>query len=244
VRLGPSALRYVSHQLVHIDQEFQGMRQPSDFGLRSFFRVTIAGPADTSGYATTVTVDSIVADSGSTIPMGLNLSGAKGLSFTGRLTPRGEFRNATPSDTTTPAQLLAQIIGSFRNFFPRLPAAGATLGATWTDTVTSNERTAGSVTVTNISRAHAAAWEQHSGVRCLRIDVTSSFTIQGSGEQIGQPFDISGSGLRSGVDYIAVDGRYMGGEAHDSTSMTISLPVQATTIPRTQVSRSTVTVLP
>src|SRR2546422_5395775 len=65
VRLGPSALRYVSHQVVHIDQEFQGMRQPSDFGLRSFFRVTIAGPADSAGYATTVTVDSIVPDSGS-----------------------------------------------------------------------------------------------------------------------------------------------------------------------------------
>ena len=76
VRLGPSALRYVSHQLVHIDQEFQGMRQPSDFGLRSFFRVTIAGPADSTGYATSVTVDSIVPDSGSTVPMGLNLSGA------------------------------------------------------------------------------------------------------------------------------------------------------------------------
>jgi len=244
VRLGPSALHYVSHQLVHIDQEFQGVRQPSDFGLRSFFRVTIAGPADSTGYATSVTVDSIVPDSGSTVPMGLNLSGAKGLSFVGRLSSTGEFRNAVPSDTTTPAQLLAQIIGSFRNFFPRLPATGATLGATWTDTVTSNERTAGSVTVTNISHAHATAWEQHSGVRCLRVDVTSSFTIQGSGEQIGQPFDISGSGLRSGVDYIAVDGRYMGGEAHDSTSMTITLPVQATTIPRTQVSRSTVTVLP
>jgi len=244
VRLGPSALRYVSHQVVHIDQEFQGMRQPSDFGLRSFFRVTIAGPADSAGYATTVTVDSIVPDSGSTVPMGLNLSGAKGLSFAGRLRPTGEFRNAVASDTTAPAQLLAQIIGSFRNFFPRLPANGATLGATWTDTVTSNERTAGSVTVTNISHAHAAAWEQHNGVRCLRVDVTSTFTIQGSGEQIGQPFDISGSGLRSGVDYIAVDGRYLGGEAHDSTSMTITLPVQATTIPRTQVSRSTVTVLP
>ena len=244
VRLGPSALHYLSHQVVHIDQEMQGMRQPSDFGLRSFFRVTIAGPADTVGYATTVTVDSIVPDSGSTVPMGLNLSGAKGLSFTGRLRSSGEFRNAVASDTTAPAQLLAQIIGSFRNFFPRLPASGATLGATWTDTVTSNERTAGSVTVTNISQAHAAAWEQHNGVRCLRIDVTSTFTIQGSGEQIGQPFDISGSGLRSGVDYIAVDGRYMGGEAHDSTSMTITLPVQSMTIPRTQVSRSTVTVLP
>src|ERR1051326_2182548 len=33
VRLGPSALRYVMHSVVHIDQEFQGMHQPLDFGI-------------------------------------------------------------------------------------------------------------------------------------------------------------------------------------------------------------------
>jgi hypothetical protein len=244
VRFGPSALRYVSHQVVHVSQEMQGMTQASDFGLRSFFRVTITGPADSAGYSTTVTVDSIVPDSGSTLPPGLNLGGAKGLSINGRLSPNGEFRNAASTDTTAPGPLTAQIISSFRNFFPRLPAGGATVGATWTDTVTSTERALGSVTVTNISRTHAAAWEQRNGTRCLRLDVTSNFTIQGSGEQFGQTFDISGTGLRSGVDYVAVDGRFMGGEAHDSTNSTISLPIQGMTIPRTQVSRSTVTVLP
>ena len=242
--MGPSALHYVSHQVVHVDQKMQGMQQANDFGLRSFFRVTISGPADSIGYATTMTVDSIVPDSGSTLPPGINLTGVKGLSITGRLTPSGEFRNSVASDTTAPAPTLAQVISSFRNFFPRLPTTGATLGAAWTDTVTSNERAIGNVAVTNISHVHAAAWEQRNGVRCLRLDVTSSYTIQGGGEQFGQTFEISGSGLRSGVDYIAVDGRFMGGEAHDSTSSTINLPIQGMTIPRTQVSRSTVTVLP
>ena len=50
VRLGPSALRYLMHQVVHIEQEFQGMRQPLDFGLRVYFAVTISGPADSVGY--------------------------------------------------------------------------------------------------------------------------------------------------------------------------------------------------
>src|SRR5919197_6134039 len=62
LRLGPSALRYLMHQVIHIDQEFQGMRQPLDFGLRAFFAVTITGPADSSGYPTTITIDSIVPD--------------------------------------------------------------------------------------------------------------------------------------------------------------------------------------
>jgi len=243
VRLGPSALRYVAHQLIHIEQEFQGMRQPLDFGLNIFFGITITGPADSVGYVTTVTIDSVVPDSGTTAPMGINLAAAKGLSFTGRLTPTGEFRNPVASDTTT-AQALSPIVGSFKNFFPRLPPSGLTLGASWTDTVTTSDRAAGAVVVKTISRSNAAAWEERNGVRWLRLEVASNFTIQGAGEQGGQPFEVAGTGVRNGVDYIAVDGRYMGGEARDSTTMTITLPVQGMIIPRTQLSRSTVTVLP
>lgn len=236
-------MRYVAHQVIHIEQEFQGTRQPLDVGLQIFFSVTIAGPADSVGYTTTVTIDSIAPDSGTTAPMGINLSVAKGLSFTGRLAPTGEFRNPVASDTVL-AQTLAPIVGSFKNFFPRIPAGGLTLGASWIDTVTTNDRAVGTITVTTINRSRATAWEQRNGVRCLRLDVASTFTIHGAGDQNGQPFEVAGSGQRTGVDYIAVDGRYLGGEANDSTSMTITLPVQSMVIPRTQVSRSTVTVRP
>jgi len=243
IRLGPSALRYVLHQVIHIDQEFQGMRQPLDFGLRAFFAVTITGPADTIGYPTTITIDSITPDSGTSAPMGINLAAAKALSFMGHLTPRGEFRNQSASDSVA-AQSLSPVVGSFKNFFPRLPPGGALLGAAWTDTSTENDRAAGSVTVTSVNRAHAAAWEDRNGTRALRVEVASDFTIKGSGQQAGQPFEVAGNGVRSGVDFVTADGRYAGGESHDSTSMTITLPIQAMTIPRTQVSKTTVTVLP
>jgi hypothetical protein len=243
LRLGPSALRYAMHQIIHIDQEFQGLRQPLAFGLRAYFAVTITGPADSIGYPTTITIDSIVPDSGTTAPMGINLAAAKALSFVGRLTLRGEFRNQQASDSVA-AQSLSPVVGSFKNFFPRLPLSGVTLGATWTDTSTENDRAAGTVTVTSINRAHAAAWEDRNGTRALRVDVLSDFTIKGSGQQGGQPFEVAGSGVRNGSDFVAVDGRYLGGESHDSTTMTITLPVQSITIPRTQVSKTTVTVLP
>ena len=243
LRLGPSALRYVMHTVIHIDQEFQGMRQPLDFGLRAFFAVTITGPADSSGYPTTITIDSIVPDSGTTPPMGINLGAAKALSFVGRLTPKGAFRNQSVSDSVA-AQALSPVVGSFKNFFPRIPPGGLTLGATWTDTTTENDRAAGSVTVTSINRSHAAAWEDRHSTRTMRLEVTSDFTIKGGGQQMGQPFEVAGSGVRSGVDFIAVDGRYLGGESRDSTSMTITLPIQAMTIPRTQASKTTVSVLP
>lgn len=243
IRLGPSALRYVMHQVIHIDQEFQGMRQPLDFGLRAFFAVTITGPADTTGYPTTITIDSIAPDSGTSAPMGINLGAAKGLAFVGRLKATGEFRNQTPSDSAA-AQSLAPIVGSFKNFFPRVPPSGITLGATWTDTTMENDRAAGSVNVTSVNRAHAASWEDRNATRALRIEVNSDFTISGSGQQMGQQYQVAGTGVRTGLDYLAPDGRYLGGESHDSTSMTITLTMQAMTIPRTQVSKTTVTVLP
>lgn len=243
VRLGPSALRYLMHQAVHIEQEFQGIRQPLDFGLRVYFAVTISGPADSVGYPTTITIDSVAPDSGTTVPMGINLGSAKGLSYRGRLSPRGVLRNPVSSDSAA-ALAVSPIVGSFRNFFPRVPAAGLTLGAAWTDTTTENDRNAGNITITSVNRSTAAAWEDRNGARALRMEVSSEFKLQGSGQQAGQPFEVNGNGVRSGIDFIAIDGRYLGGESRDSTSMTITLPIQAMTIPRTQVSRTTVTVLP
>jgi hypothetical protein len=231
------------HQVIHVDQQLPDRQLLVDYGLRIFFAVTISGPADSIGYPTTITIDSITPDSGATPPPGVNLGVAKALSFNGRLTPAGEFRNPIASDTMA-AQALSPVVGSFKNFFPRLPPSGLTLGATWTDTVTTSERSAGNVTLTSINRSHAAAWEDLNGTRTIRVEVTSTFTIKGNGEQFGQPFEVAGTGVRNGVDYIAVDGRYMGSESHDSTTMTITLPIQAMTIPRTQVSRTTVTVLP
>jgi len=244
VRLGPSALRYVMAQGIHVEQELPTGQQTLDYGLRILFRVTINGPADSVGYPTTVTIDSIVADSGSSLPpMNINLAAAKGLTFIGRLVPKGDFRTQTVSDSMA-AQSLSPIVGGFKNFFPRLPAGGATLGATWTDTTTEINRAAGTVTITSINRSNALRWEDRNSTRSLRVEVISDFTIKGGGQQMGQQYDIAGTGRRNGVDYVAADGRYLGGESQDTTTMTISLPVQGLTIPRKQISKTTVTVLP
>jgi hypothetical protein len=243
VRLGPSALRYVLHQVIHVDQQLPTGQQVLDYGLRIFLAVTIIGPADSSGYRTTITIDSVAPDSGTAIPMGINLGTAKGLSFRGRLSPRGDFRDPVPSDSIA-AQAVSPIVGSFRNFFPRVPPGGVTLGAAWTDTTTDQQAAAGNITITSVNRSRAAAWEDRNGTRALRIEVSSDFKVQGSGQQVGQPFEVNGTGARSGLDYIAIDGRYLGSESRDSMNMTITLPVQSLTIPRTQASRTTVTVLP
>jgi hypothetical protein len=244
VRLGPSALRYVLHQQIHVEQQFQGQTQTIDRAIRLFLAATISGPADSVGHPLTFTIDSIVPDSGTTIPQVMNLGAARGLRYTGRLTPRGEFRDLTPSDSAR-AQAFAQIAGAFvRNFYPRLPAAGLTLGADWTDTLTSTDRTVVEVTSKSVHHARATAWEDRGGVRCLRLEVNAAYTVAGSGEQGGQLLEVAGSGTRSSVQFLAVDGRYLGGEFTDSSAIVVTLPIQSATVPVRQVSHYTVAVRP
>ena len=244
VRLGPSALRYVLHQQVHAEQEFQGQTQTIDRRISLFVSATITGPADSVGYALAVTIDSMVPDSGTAIPPTVNLAAARGLRYSGRLAPSGEFRGAVPSDSAR-AQAFAQLAGGFvRTFYPRLPVGGLTLGAEWTDTVTTTDRTVVEVTIRSVQRARVASWEERSGARCLRLEVNAAYTVAGAGEQGGQPLQVAGSGTRSTVQFVAVDGRYMGGEFKDSSAIVVTLPMQGATVPVRQLSRYTVTVRP
>lgn len=243
VRFGPSALRYLVHQQIHVEQEFQGQKSTVERGISGYVSVTIVGPADSVGYSATLTMDSVVPDSGTALPPTMNLDALRGLALRGRLAPSGEFRDAVPSDSAL-ARTFAQLIGSFQSFFPRIPAGGLTLGAQWTDTVTTTDRTIVEVTTRSTTQSHATAWEQRNGTRALRLEVTSNYTLAGAGDQGGQVMEISGTGVRSGVQFLAADGRYLGGEASDSSAISINLPVQNTTVPVRQVSRSTVTVLP
>ena len=243
VRLGPSALRYAVHHQIHVEQQFPGQTQTVDRGLRVFLSATIVGPADTAGYPVTFTVDSIVPDSGTATPPGLNLASARGLRYIGHLTPAGEFKQTSTSDSTM-AQAFTQFIGAFRNFYPRMPPGGLTLSAEWTDTSATNDRVGIDVNIKAIAHSRATTWEQRNGTKCLRLESSSTYSVVGSGEQMGQPLEVSGTGTRTGVQFVAIDGRYLGGEAHDSSSLVVGLPMQGMTVPVRQISNSTITVLP
>lgn len=244
VRYGPSAIRYVVHRRLHIQQALGDQTQSQDVGTRIFLATAITGPADSVGYPATFVVDSMVPDSGTPAPIVENVTKVRGLVFAGRVVARGEFVNALASDSAT-AQSVVQLIGNFRDFLPRLPAGGLTPGATWTDTVEITQKGTGSeVSRRAITQATAAAWEDHLGTRSVRLVGRQTYIVTGSGKNAGQPFDLLGTGAGSGVSFIAADGRYLGGEWQDSTSLMVRLPVQGLAVPVVQLTRTTVAVLP
>jgi len=246
VRYGPSALRYLVHRRVHIEQALGGQTQVQDLGVRVYVAATISGPADSVGYPATFTVDSMVADSGAPLPPPIadNVSRARRLIFSGRLVARGEFVKAMPSDSAL-AQSLVQLLANFRDFLPRIPSDGLKPGVAWTDTLESTQKGSSSeISRRAILRSAPAAWEDHAGARSLRLEASSTYQVAGAGQNAGQPFDLSGSVSATAVSFIAADGRYLGGESRDSTTLTVRLTVQGVAIPVTQVTHTTVAVLP
>lgn len=243
VRLGPSALRYVVHHRSHVEEQYPGQTRTADQGLRVFLAATIVGPADSMGYPLTFTVDSVVLDSGTTLPPSVNLAAGRGLRYIGHLTPAGEFKQTATSDSSI-AQVLVQVIGSLRNFYPRIPLAGLKPGADWTDTTSTDDRVAIDVNIKIIAHSRTGTWEERNGSRCLRLESSATYSVSGSGTQMGQPLEVTGTGTRTGVQFVAIDGRYLGGESHDTSSIVVGVPMQSMTIPVRQITHSTVTVLP
>jgi hypothetical protein len=244
VRYGPSAVRYLVHRQLHIQQALGDQNQMQDLGVRIFVVLAITGPADAVGYPTTVTVDSMVADSGTPPRVADNLVKVRKLVFAGRVVAKGEFVNAVPSDSAL-AQSVVQLLGNFRDFLPRLPAGGVKPGAAWTDTVETTQKGSDAEgSRRTIMHASATPWGDQAGVPTLRVESSQSYSVSGSGKNAGQPYELAGSGSANGTALLTADGRYMGGESRDSTTLTIRLPAQGVSVPVVQLTRTTIAVLP
>jgi hypothetical protein len=244
IRYGPSAMRYVVHRQLHVQQGVGESVQTQDLGTRTFLTVAISGPADATGYPATFSVDSIVADSGTAAPLTESFNRVRKLVFSGRVTPRGEFVNPVASDSTV-AQSVVQLLGGFRDFLPRIPSGGLELGATWSDTLERTQKGGGlDVTLRTVTQGRAAAWEERAGTRSLRVEGTVSYDVAGKGQRGGQSMEVAGRGVASGFGFIAVDGRFLGAESRDSANLTYHLLIQGVTLPVIQITRTTVTVLP
>ena len=242
----PGVTRYLISQHHHVDQTLPTGDQIQEIGLRTYVTAVITGPADSQGYGLSLTIDSILADSGTLLPPGIDLDQARGLRYDARLSPAGRMIDPRPSDPAL-AKGLSQLLGGFRAFYPRLPAAGVLPGALWTDSTELTDTTAAAVVKDQaVTHYQAGPWENSGGIggEQLGIRLTEDFTVSGSGEAGGSTFALSGTGTRSGQLEFSAGGRFLGGITTDSAGIVISFDPQGLTVPRRQVSHTTITVLP
>ena len=244
LKYSPGVTRYLIAQRHHIDNTLPTGDQVQEIGLKTYVTTVIAGPADARGYAFSLTVDSILSDSGTLLPPNIDLQAARGLRYDAHLSPSGQLINAQPSDPAV-AKTLSQLLGGFRTFYPRLPVAGINPGSAWSDSSETTDTTgSGIVRDRAVTRYVTGDWESPSGVRQLGIQVTEDFTVSGSGQAQGTTFALSGTGTRAGRMLVSAVGRFLGGSTTDSAGMVITFDPQGMAIPRHQVSHTTITVLP
>lgn len=244
LRYSPGVTKYVITQRHHVDQQLPTGDQVQEIGLRTYVTAIIIGPADARGYSVSITIDSILADSATVLPATVDLQSARGLRYDGRLSPWGQLIDPRPSDAAI-ARNLAQLFGGFRTFFPKLPSAGVAPGVKWSDSTEATDTT-GTAVVVDRSVSHYATgeWESPAGVRQLGIQVSGDFTVSGSGAAGGATFALSGTGTHAGKLQFSAAGRFLGGSTVDSAGIVITFDPQGMAIPRHQVSRTTIVVLP
>lgn len=244
LRYSPGVTHYLITQRHHVDQQLPTGDQVQEIGLRTFVTAVIIGPADARGYAVSLTIDSILADSATMLPPTLDLQSARGLRYDGQLSPVGQLIDPRPSDALV-AKNLAQLFGGFRTFYPKLPFAGVAPGASWSDSTEATDTTGTAVIVDRaVSRYVTGDWESPAGVRQLGIQVSGDFTVSGSGAAGGSTFALSGTGTHAGRLQFSAAGRFLGGSTTDSAGIVITFDPQGMAIPRHQVSHTTIAVLP
>jgi hypothetical protein len=214
-----------------------GARQSISFNTSSFITVTLADSA--GGKVMTVRVDSLRADSATPIPAAV-LDSARGAEFRGFVERSGKPLGLEPVTATSPA---AQIQGLLSDFFPWV-RPGLKVGDSWTDTTAKvNGVGVDSVTVRRVSAYKASGNEARGSRKAVRITEDFTSSVAGTQPTPSGPARIEGSGSGKGSYYVGTDGRYLGGDWQQQSSLKISGSFAPEPLPITIVQKTRVTTL-
>jgi hypothetical protein len=214
-----------------------GARQSISFTTSSFITVSLADSA--GGKAMRVVVDSVRGDSATPIPAAV-LDSARGAEFHGFVEKSGKPLGLEPITGTSAA---AQIQGLLSDFFPWI-RAGLKVGDSWADTTAKvNGVGADSVTVRRVSAYKASANETRGTRKAVRITEDFTSSVAGTQPTPSGPARIEGSGSGKGSYYVGSDGRYLGGDWQQQSSLKISGSFAPEPLPITIVQKIKVTTL-
>ena len=236
----PSTTRYRIDQRVaqEIDATAAGAaKQSLSFTTSSFITVTLADSA--GGKVMRVVVDSMRGDSSTPIPAAV-LDSVRGAELHGFVEKSGKPSRLEP---LSGGAAVKQVQGLLSDFFPWI-RTGLKVGDSWTDTTAKvSAQGADSVTVRRVSAYKAAGSETRNSRKAVRIieDFTSS--VAGTQPTPDGPAKIEGNGTGKGSYYVATDGRYLGGDWQQQSSLKISGSFAPEPLPITIVQKTTVTTL-
>jgi hypothetical protein len=236
----PSSTRYRIDQ--SLSQEIDataagGAKQTISFTTASFVTLTLADSA--GGKLMRIVVDSMRGDSATPIPPAV-LDSAKGTEFRGFIQKSGKPSGLEPLQSTPAA---TQIQGLLSDFFPWVKS-GLKIGDSWTDTTAKTNGVGNdSVTVRRVSAYKAAASETRNARKAVRITEDFNSSVAGTQPTPNGPAKIEGTGSGKGAYYVANDGRYLGGDWEQQSSLKISGSFAPQPLPITIVQKTKVTAL-
>ena len=214
-----------------------GAKQKIAFTTSSFVTVKLSDSA--GGRVMTVLVDSLRGDSAVPIPAAV-LDSARGAEFHGFLEKSGKPSGLEPAKANPAA---VQIQGLLSDFFPWI-RTGLKVGDSWADTTAKTNGTGNdSVTVRRVSAYKAAATETWNARKAVRITEDFTSSVAGTQPTPNGPARIEGTGSGKGAYYVSPDGRYLGGDWQQQSSLSISGSFAKQPLPITIVQKTKVTAL-
>lgn len=237
---GTSRYRVVTEQ--QLQQEVMG--NVTELSSTTTMVLTVTASSEGGNLSVAFTLDSVSFESSLPgVGAGSGLEALRGRTFTGTFEPSGRLVGMPNPDTTNPA--VTQMIGELKDFFPVLPTESVVAGASWSDT-TSETVPAGPLQMRlRATRNHrVVGWDTTGGSRALRMATTTSYSMEGSGEQEGQMLSIAGSGTGQLEHLVGAGGSFVSRTARDSAQMTVTVVSMGLDVPVRRTSRTTITRLP
>lgn len=214
-----------------------GAKQKIAFTTSSFVTVSLADSA--GGKVMRVVVDSLRGDSAVPIPAAV-LDSARGAEFRGFLAKSGKPSGLQPVRANPAA---VQIQGLLSDFFPWIKA-GLKVGDSWSDTTAKTDATGSdSVTVRRVSAYKAAASETWNSRKAVRITEDFTSSVAGTQPTPNGPARIEGTGSGKGSYYVSPEGRYLGGDWEQQSSLAVTGSFAKQPLPITIVQKTKVTAL-
>jgi len=199
--------------------------------------LTLTWIAADSGTKITTTVDSVVADSGITVPAAV-LDSARGTRWTGTRPPTGGLSGLTGTRTSL---LGDQQRDQLTLLFPRLPPDGVRAGAHWRDSTEATAR----VSVFEVQESSVSTGDAGEPLPsgALPIQMTASRSAAGEANQFGQAINIKATGSDTLSYELAPDGRVLVAGGHRWTSLVMELTAIGQSVPAREISSISMTLL-